>query len=289
MMTVAILGTGGMGTAMARALLRAGFGVRAWNRTGSRAAPLADAGAVVLDDPRDAVRGADVVVIVVFDTAAVLAVLDRIGDPLGDDTVVVQSATVGLDIETVARVAQEHGIAMVDAPVLGNPEAIEAGRLTVLAAGRPEFRDRVAPVFDTLAGKVIWLGDRPGAASALKLICNAWVQGLNTMAAQSFALGNAFGLDPRDFIAAISGTMADSPYPGTKVAMMLDEVQDVVAPIDGVYKDLRLIRDAMRELGVSRVLLDAVMGLYETASSAGYWHLDVAMVHKSFAVGTPER
>jgi 3-hydroxyisobutyrate dehydrogenase len=272
-----------MGTGMARALLHAGFGVRVWNRTAANAAPLAADGAVVFDDPRDAVRGADVVIVVVLDTSAVLSVLGKIGDTVGSDAVVVLSSTVGNDIDAVVQAADAYGIGLIDAPVLGNPEAIEAGRLAVLAAGRPELRDRVAPVFETLAGTVLWLGDRPGPASALKLVCAAWVQGVNSMAGQSFALAKAFGLDPRDFISAIAGTMADSPYIHYKAATMLEEDPEVVATIDALQKDLRLVGQAAREAGVSTVLLDAVTDLYETASKEGYGQLDVGLVHKAFA------
>jgi 3-hydroxyisobutyrate dehydrogenase len=283
MTTIAVLGTGDMGAAMARALVRAGFGVRVWNRTRAKAAPLAEVGAVVLDDPRDAVRGADVVFTVVFDAAAVLDVLDRVSDSLERDAVVVQCATVGFEIDAVSQAANELGIALVDTPLLGNPNTIEAGTLNVMASGRPELRARVAPVLDALSPKVIWVGDTPGAASSLKLVCNAWVQGLNTVAAQSFALAQAFGLDPHDFLTAISGTIADSPYPHVKAAIMLGESQEAAVPIDSLLEGLRLIGAAAGERGVSTVLIDAVVDVYETASNAGYGKEDAAAVTKVFA------
>lgn len=72
---VAVLGTGIMGSGMARSLLRAGLDVRAWNRTQSRAAPLAADGAVVTGTAEEAVRGADVVVTMLSDGPSVAAAL----------------------------------------------------------------------------------------------------------------------------------------------------------------------------------------------------------------------
>lgn len=72
---VAVLGTGIMGSGMARSLLRAGLDVRAWNRTGAKAAPLAADGATVTETAEEAVRGADVILTMLNDGPAVAAAL----------------------------------------------------------------------------------------------------------------------------------------------------------------------------------------------------------------------
>lgn len=282
MTTVAVLGTGGMGTAMARALLNAGFDVHAWNRTLSRAEPLAARGATVFEHPRDAVRGADVVITIVFHTQAVLDLLNRIAGALGDEAIVIQSVTVGTHIHEVLDAARRHGIAIVDAPVLGNPVAAEAGRLSVMAAASPELRARVTPVFDAIAARTTWVGERPGAASLLKLVCNAWVEGVGVLAGQSFALAKAFGVDARDFVSVISPSIVASPYLENKAAIMLGESDDVAAELAQIRKDIKLIGEAAREYGVSTVLHDAVQELYQTAVDIGYGKQDVGMVVKAF-------
>jgi 3-hydroxyisobutyrate dehydrogenase len=282
MTNVAVLGTGGMGTAMVRALLRAGFDVQAWNRTVSRAAPLAAEGAMVFEDARDAVRGADVIITVVFDTPALLDVLDQVSAALDDNAVVVQSVTVGVHIDEVIEAARRHGIAMVDAPVLGNPVSAEVGRLSVMAAGNPDLRERVTPVFDAIATRTTWVGDRPGPASLLKLVTNAWVEGLTALAGQSFALAKAFGVDGRDFVSVTSASVATSPYLDRKAAIMLGESDEVMAELALIHKDIVLIGNAARAYGVSTVLHDAVRNLFETATAIGYGKQDVGMVVKAF-------
>ena len=74
-LTVSVLGTGIMGAAMARNLARAGHGVRAWNRSRAKAEPLAADGAQIADSPEEAVRGADVVLTMLYDGPAALDVM----------------------------------------------------------------------------------------------------------------------------------------------------------------------------------------------------------------------
>lgn len=283
MSTVAVLGTGNLGASICRRLLDAGFAVRAWNRTASTAAPLSEAGAVVISSVADAVAGAEVVIIAVFDVAAVLDVLHHMRDGLTDGTIVAQISTVGLEIAAVARTAQQLGIELIDVAALGNQDAARVGQLTLLAAGEAAARHRVHPIFAAIASSVLWVGDGPGPASALKLACNAWITGLNALLAQSVALTRSFGIDPSLFIEAITGTAADSPYLQAKAAVMLGDSSKTVTTVDAMRKDLQLIVDAARAYGVSDVLLNAQSILYRTASDQGYSANDITFVERAFA------
>ncbi|MFI5779595.1 NAD(P)-binding domain-containing protein, partial [Nocardia sp. NPDC051570] len=130
MTTVTVLGTGDAGFAMARRLLELGFAVRAWNRTESRARPLEIEGALVFSTAAEAVRAAEVVIVTVFDTPAVLDVLAQIAPALETNTVVLQSATVGSAIAEVLAAGTRLGVTIVDAPFLGNPGPARRGELT---------------------------------------------------------------------------------------------------------------------------------------------------------------
>src|SRR5215218_9689711 len=111
--TVAVLGTGMMGAPMARNLLAAGFQVRAWNRTAEKAAPLADAGAVVAGSPAEAADGASLLLTMLTDADAVL---DAAPAALDGPDVWLQCSTVGLDGQArIAALAAEHRIPLIDA------------------------------------------------------------------------------------------------------------------------------------------------------------------------------
>lgn len=118
--SVAVLGTGIMGSGMARSLLRAELPVRAWNRTRSKAAPLATDGATVADTPEEAVRGADIVLTTLNDGPAVAETLTAATPGLRPGQVWLQSSTVGLDATTgLAHRAADLGLVYLDAPVSG--------------------------------------------------------------------------------------------------------------------------------------------------------------------------
>src|SRR5438094_8446303 len=114
-MTLAVLGTGIMGAAMARNWLAAGEQVRAWNRTRSKAEPLASAGAAVVDEPAEAVDGAAVVVTMLYDAASVADVMARAADKLRPRALWLQMSTVGVDgAARLASIASEHNLAYID-------------------------------------------------------------------------------------------------------------------------------------------------------------------------------
>ncbi len=101
---------------------------------------------------------------------------------------------------------------MLDAPVLGTKAPAEQGKLVVLASGRRDLRDRAQPVFDALGQKTIWVGERPGAATRLKLVANSWVLTVVEGTAETIALAEGLGVDPQMFFDAIEGGALDLPY-----------------------------------------------------------------------------
>jgi 3-hydroxyisobutyrate dehydrogenase len=282
MTTVAVLGTGKMGAGMARQLLRHGHEVRVWNRSRDKAGPLADDGATVADDPAQAVRGADVVMTVLFDADSVVEVLEKAADGLEPDTVVVQISTVGLDIDQLAEKIERLGVRLLDAPVLGTRQPAEQGTLTVLASGDPALRELADPVLDAIGARTVWAGDRVGAASRLKLVCNAFTGAQTAATAQSIALAEGLGLDPQLFLEAISGGASDAPITRAKGAMMLGGDYPPAFDVQGLRKDLALIVAAAEQAGIATELARAVLALAERAESKGHGPDDMAALREAF-------
>lgn len=280
---VAVLGTGTMGTAMARVLIASGFRVTVWNRSPEKMKPLVAAGARAASDPADAVRDADVVLTMLFDSAAVLTVAGVFLAAMREGTIWMQSGTIGPDgMSAVAAAASLHHIAVVDAPVLGTKGPAEGGALTVLASGEVGAIALLQPIFDTIGSRTIIVGDRLGEASALKLVCNTWVGSLTAGTAQSLALARAFGLDPQFFLDAISGSASDSPYAHLKGAEILEGMRAPQFALDGLLKDLRLTR-AIVGSSMTTAYLDGLEEVYAKASAEGHGHEDVAWVYDAIA------
>jgi hypothetical protein len=176
---VAVLGAGGtMGLPMARNLARAGMQVRAWNRSLAKARPLAEDGVVIAGTPAEAADGAGTVLTMLADTDAVLAAVDGDQGALSAPAppgLWLQMSTIGESgTDRCAELARRHGIAFVDAPVLGTRQPAEEGKLVVLASGPRELREPLQPVFDAVGQRTMWVGEA-GAGSRLKLVANCWV------------------------------------------------------------------------------------------------------------------
>ncbi|AEW93869.1 MULTISPECIES: NAD(P)-dependent oxidoreductase [Streptomycetaceae] len=283
--TVAVLGTGIMGAAMARNLLKAGHGVRAWNRTRSRAEPLADDGAYVAGDPADAVRGADAVLTVLLDGPATLEAIRAAAPGLAAGTVWCQAATVGPQAQReLAGLAAEHGVHFVDSPVLGTRLPAEKGQLQVLAAGAQESRPVADRIFDAIGQKTFWLAEdgATGYASKLKLVVNAWVLTLINGATETFALAEGLGVRPEHLLDALDGTLIDSPYLRMKGKVIMDGAYYPPSfTVSGVLKDARLIARAGEEAGVHMDLTNAAAERLSRAEHDGHGDKDGAAAYLS--------
>jgi 3-hydroxyisobutyrate dehydrogenase len=265
---VAFLGTGIMGAPMARNLASAGHDVRVWNRTAEKAEGL---GGAVAGSPAEAVEGAEVVVTMVADGDAVESAMD--GVTLTADQVWWQASTVGLAAtERLAGLAGDA--AFVDGPVLGTKAPAEQGELTVLASGAG--RERLAPLFDAVAAKVVDLGDEAGTGSRMKLVLNAWVVTLTEGVAESIALAEGLGLDPRRFLEIIDGGPMGPPYAKMKGTMMIDGSFDPSFPLKWADKDAVLVDDAARSVGLDLPLPRAIHAQMAKAIEAGHGDEDMA-------------
>ncbi len=282
-MRVSVLGTGAMGAGVAGSLLRGGHEVTVWNRTRERAEPLGSQGATVADDVAEAVSDAEVVLLTLFDTDAVVDVLEQAAGDAPEAAVWVQASTIGTaGTETVVQLAAKYGVTLVEAMMLGTKTPAEQGKLTLLAAGPSDVLDSVAPVFDAIAVKTVRAGDQVGQGTALKLAANAWVASITAATGQSLAIARSLGLDPALFLEAIDGSASDSPYAHTKGESMIRGEFPAQFALDGIRKDIGLITDAARDSGVSTVLLDALGRVYADASAAGYGGDDIAAVGTAF-------
>ncbi|MGA5358020.1 nuclear transport factor 2 family protein [Streptomyces purpurascens] len=183
--TIAVLGLGRMGDAMATRLTAQGWNVVGWTRSGRTA------GAVeTTADPNEAVAKADLVLLSLFDGPACRQVLDEVRCALRTDTIVLNTSTVAP--AEASKLAGRLGPSYVHAPVLGSVPAAAAGALRILAAGDHDAVDRVRPVLATL-GTVRRVDDAPTAA-ALKLIANHSLAGAVLALRDSLRQADALGL-----------------------------------------------------------------------------------------------
>jgi 3-hydroxyisobutyrate dehydrogenase len=274
-MEVAVLGTGIMGAPMARNIAAAGHEVRAWNRTREKAEPLAAGGIAVCDSAAEAADGAEVIVTMLADGAAVEAVMRDLEPPEG--AVWAQMSTVGVAAtERLVELARTAGVPYVDAPVSGTKAPAEQGQLVVLASGDAAARERCAPVFEAVGAKTVELGDAPGAATRMKIVLNAWLLALIEGLAESVALCEAIGADPARFLEIIDGGPVGPPYAKMKGTMMIQRAYEPSFPLALAAKDAGLALDAGGEAGLELPALAAIRGQLERAVRQGHGDEDMA-------------
>lgn len=236
MTAVAFLGQGHMGVPMASRLLAAGHQTTVWNRTGERCVAAAAHGARVAGTASDAVRGADVVITMLRDAAAVGAVLfedQKAADALTPGAVLLEMSTIGPDAVRSLRDRLPAQVALIDAPVVGSVPQATAGQLRILAGGAEADLARVADVLAAL-GSVERMGDL-GAGAGAKLVANLVTITAFALVGESLALGDRVGLSIDqtlellarsaigDFVTRIRGRFGTDPAPTTQFGLGLAE------------------------------------------------------------------
>jgi 3-hydroxyisobutyrate dehydrogenase len=283
-MHVAVLGTGIMGAGMTRSLLRAGLDVTVWNRHPGRAAPLAADGAHVVGTAAEAVADADAVITMLWDGNSVAEVMADALPAAPDGILWAQATTISIRDagDLLPALADGCGARYIDAPVLGTRQPAEEGRLTVLAAAPEALREPITPVFGAIGARTVWVSEQPGDGTRLKLVANSWVATLVAATAQSIALAQGLGLDPRAFLDMMKGGAVDAPYLHIKGEAIIDGQFATSFAVDGAVKDTGLIAAAMRDSGTDAALMDAVSGQYRKASEAGHGEKDMAAIFHAF-------
>jgi 3-hydroxyisobutyrate dehydrogenase len=245
---VAVLGIGAMGRGIATSALRAGIPTIVWNRNPAATRDLAELGADVAETAADAARRAGIVVTMVTDTDAVVSIARDQGmlAALAPGAIWVQMSTIGVaGIERVAAMVQAErpDVTLLDAPVSGSKEPAERGQLTIFASGPDEARSRVAPLFDALGQRTIWVGP-VGAGSRLKLVNNTWVAFESEAVATSMALAHRLGLKTETVVEALGGGPLVSPWQAAKLQRIASGEFSAQFALSLALKDVHLALQA---------------------------------------------
>lgn len=254
--TVAVLGAGRMGSAMAERLASRGVTVVVYNRSPEPAEALAERiGATVAASPAEAAAAADVTISMVADDDAVRALFvgpDGVAAGIRPGSVAVDCSTVLPDaIRSVAGAVRARGAGILDAPVSGSTSSTLAGELTIMVGGESADLERARPVLDHLARRIFHLGPL-GTGAAMKLAVNTLIYGLNGAVAEGLLLAERSGIDRALAYDVLAASAAGAPYVGYKRnAFVTPETTPVAFSLGLADKDLRLIDILAEESGTS--------------------------------------
>jgi 3-hydroxyisobutyrate dehydrogenase len=211
-----------MGHAMATNALHAGIPTIVWNREPAPTRDLEAAGADIAETAADAARRATIVVTMVTDADAVMSIARDHGmlAALAPGAIWVQMSTIGVPgIDRVADLVRSErpDVILLDAPVSGSKGPAEQGELIIFASGPDEARRRVAPLFNALGQRTVWVG-AVGAGSRLKLVNNTWLAFTSESVATSVALARRLGLETQAVVDALVGGPLVSPWQEAKLS-----------------------------------------------------------------------
>lgn len=275
MARIAFLGLGRMGSGMAARLLDHGHVVSVYNRTGSRARPLAARGARPCASPREACTGVDAIFSMVADDGASRAMW------LGSEgALAAQAAPAALAVECStlshawalerAAACRARGLRPVDAPVTGLPDAAARGTLTLLVGADGDDLRAAGELFGALATQVFHFGP-VGAGTTYKLLVNLIGAIQIASAAEGLALAERAGLDVAQVAKALASGQAASPQVVRHVGRMagVADAGDVAFTSALRSKDVAYANALYRDCGMPSALGLAVGRLYEQLCASG--------------------
>jgi 3-hydroxyisobutyrate dehydrogenase len=245
---VAVLGIGAMGHGMATSALRAGIPTIVWNREPAATRDLAGLGAEVAETAAHAARRAAIVVTMVTDTDAVISIAQDQGmlAALSPGAIWVQMSTIGVaGIERVAAIVdvERPDVTLIDAPVSGSKDPAERGQLTIFGSGPEQARPRIAPLFDALGQRTIWVG-AVGSGSRLKVVNNTWLAFAAEAVAASMALARRLGLDTEKVVDALGGGPLVSAWQAAKLQRIAEGDFSAQFALSLALKDVHLALQA---------------------------------------------
>lgn len=275
--TVAVLGTGTMGSAFARRLLGAGMRVRVWDICHDAAARLEHEGAQVAETPEDAVRDADVVLTMVPTIASIEDTMPRALSTMRDGATWLQMSTIGVEgtERAIALATQRRpDVVFVDAPVSGSKAPAEQGKLLILASGPAATLDALAPVFSALGQKTMrW--ERAGSGSRMKLVLNTWLAVLGEGIAETAALAHSLDVSLDDVSACLGSSALNAPWALAKLDKIERDAFDPDFSLALATKDLHLALEAAARPHQRLPVAQSIAAQWDSALQAGLGDRDV--------------
>jgi len=281
MTRVGIIGTGMLGSAVGMHLLDSGFELTAYNRTKSKTIELAKKGAMVVDFPKDVAKSSDVVITIVKNADAVKDVSfgnNGIVEGRHDGLVVADMSTINpVESKIIAKKFSEHGITMLDIPVMGGPNVAIDGKLVMMASGDKIIFEKHRKVFDTISNQIFFLGE-VGTAHAVKLAMNIQIALLALAISEGITLARGANVDPEIFLKILNSTYFKTGMSENKAYKMIKGSFEPTFTLTNLKKDLDTINEAARAFGVNLPISAKANEIFQKAVDSGFGDLDYTAI-----------
>ncbi|MDT5100662.1 MAG: hypothetical protein QOC76_4399 [Mycobacterium sp.] len=275
---IGFIGLGNMGAAMAANLVKAGHDVTVYNRSRAKVDALVAEGARPADSIADACGG-DVVITMLANDDAVEAVTFGDGGilaSLGRGATHVSSSTISVPLsERMTAAHAEAGQQFVAAPVFGRPEAAQAAKLFVVAAGDRATLEAISGVLDAFSQRTFIVSEEPKAANLVKLSGNFLITSVIESLGEAMALIGKAGVDKHQYLDILTSTLFGAPIYKTYGELIAGErFQPAGFAATLGQKDIRLVLAAAEDLQVPMPVASLIRDRFLTLLARGGADLD---------------
>jgi len=269
---IGFIGIGVMGRSMAKHLIDAGYQMRVYNRTKSRASELLDAGAVWCDDPAEVASRADLIITIVGfpkDVEEVYFGDKGILSSIRPGSLIVDMTTSEPVLATrIYESAKKRSVSALDAPVSGGDTGAKEARLSIMVGGDVETYDSVLPLFELMGKNIVHQG--PAGSGQHCKMCNQIAIAANMLGVCE-AVGYAYesGLDPNKVLDSISSGAAGSWSLANLAPRMIAGNSSPGFYVKHFIKDMRIAASSSDDLGFDTPALDLALSMYERLAASG--------------------
>jgi len=276
MAQIGFVGTGNMGIGMALNLLKVGHNLRIFNRTTSKAIPLIEKGAIVVNTPKEVAKDADVIISMVGDDIASKNIWTGdngvLSTKMPKKPLIIECSTLSHDwVLKLSKIVSELGLAYLDCPVTGLPNAALDGNLTLFLGGDKQIIAKAKPYLSAISNNQIHFGE-VGSATAYKLIVNLMGSIQIAATAEGLLVAEKAGLD-LDLVAIALGTSASgSPQVKRNSKLMVEAKHDknILFNAHWRLKDTRYGLEFAQKMGQTTPLGKVAKDSFQKLVDAGY-------------------
>lgn len=240
------IGLGNMGIPMVKNLLKGGFEVAVYNRTAAKAAPVVEAGAVLVSSPKELWTNADTVITMVADDAALKQVHSGpdglLASAVAGKTVIDMSTVSPDTTREVAAALAAKGVSYLDAPVSGSVKPAEMAQLVIMVGGEPAVFEAAKPIFEKL-GKASFLLGGQGSGNTAKLAINLYLSFVMQGLAEAVNFAREKGIAPAEMLAVIGESAVSSVFSKLKTPNLANDQHPAAFALKLMAKDLRLAKE----------------------------------------------
>ena len=276
-MNVGIIGTGLLGSAIAKRLVSAGHKVSAYNRTRQKAESLKNLGIQVVDSPKELASKCELVITILKDAPVIEQMAfgeNGIIHGKHEGLIVADMSTISpISSRKIAKKYTDDGISMIDTPVMGGPNLAEKGQMIVMVGGKKEIYEKCKSVFDSIGEKIFLLGEN-GSGHAMKLVMNSQIAILALSLSEGIILAKKSGLDPMTFLEVLNSTYFKTGMSVNKGPKMAKGNFEPSFFLKMMQKDLDEIEYTAGEVGANMPMSKLANEIYQKAIKEGFGDMD---------------